>query len=294
MTGWIVATATAATLAVGAGTFVTGTHAQAPAWVGDSDLAGVLSEPEQAVRIFAKSGTRIGVSVRDLNEDELKASKAGGIVIEDVDADGPAQKAGFKAGDIVVEFDGERVRSVQQFSRLVQETATGRSVQAAVSRDGQRVALTVQPRSDEPFKYWNNSGDDVFKLPKMAPPMMLKRDAFPPSFDSLIGGAGGQLGIIVDELSPQLSEYFGTKEGVLVTTVRDNSNASRAGVKAGDVITSINGGTVASAVDLRRRAQRLEGGDEFTLSIVRDRKPLALKGKIEAVQSKKSSVRTIV
>ena len=292
MTGWIVATATAATLAVGAGTLATGTHAQSPAWVGDGDLA-VLSEPEQAVRIFAKSGTRIGVSVRDLNEDELKAGKAGGVVIEDVDADSPAQKAGFKAGDIVVEFDGERVRSVQQFSRLVQETATGRSVQAAVTRDGQRVSLTVQPRSDEPFKYWNNS-DDVFKLPKMAPPMVLKRDAFPPSFDSLIGGAGGQLGIIVDELSPQLSEYFGTKEGVLVTTVRDNSNASRAGVKAGDVITSINGGTVATAGDLRRRAQRLEGGDEFTLSIVRDRKPLALKGKIEAVQSKKSSVRTIV
>ncbi len=75
----------------------------------------------------------------------------------------------------------------------------------------------------------------------------------------------GQLGISVDELSPQLSEYFGTKEGVLVTTVRDNSNASKAGVKAGDVITSLNGGPVTTAADLRRRAQRLEGGDEFTL-----------------------------
>ncbi len=67
-----------------------------------------------------------------------------------------------------------------------------------------------------------------------------------------------------------------------MTTVRDNSNASRAGVKAGDVITSVNGGTVTSAVDLRRRAQRLEGGDEFTLAIVRDKKPMTLKGKVEA------------
>ena len=124
--------------------------------------------------------------------------------------------------------------------------------------------------------------------------MVLKRDAFPPSFESLIGGVGGQLGISVDELSAQLSEYFATKEGVLVTTVRDNSNASRAGVKAGDVITSINGGTVTSAADLRRRAQRLEGGDEFTLGIVRDRKPMTLKGKVEAMQPRKSSVRTIV
>ena len=64
-------------------------------------------------------------------------------------------------------------------------------------------------------------------------------------------------------------------------------------MKAGDVITSINGGTVTSAADLRRRAQRLEGGDEFTLGIVRDRKPMTLKGQVEAVQPRKSSVRTI-
>ena len=115
----------------------------------------------------------------------------------------------------------------------------------------------------------------------------------PPSFEYFLG-ASGQLGISVDELSPQLSEYFGTKEGVLVTTVRDNSNASKAGVKAGDVITSLNGGTVTTAADLRRRAQRLEGGDEFTLSIVRDKKPMTLKGKVEASQERRSTGRTIV
>ena len=76
-------------------------------------------------------------------------------------------------------------------------------------------------------------------------------------------------------------------------TVRDNSNASRAGVKAGDVITSVNGGTVSSAVDLRRRAQRLEDGDEFTLAIVRDRKPMTLKGKVEA-PARRSQTKTIV
>jgi serine protease Do len=246
----------------------------------------------QNVKVFTMSGRHIGVGIRDLNEDELKAGKAG-VVVEEVESDSPAQTAGFKAGDIVVEFDGERVRSSQQFTRLVQETASGRSVQAIVTRDGQRVPLTVQPRSPEPFTYWNNSGD-VFKLPKLAPPMAIKRDAFPPSIESLIGGTGGQLGILVDELSPQLSEYFGTKEGVLVTTVKDNSNASRAGVKAGDVITAIDGGNVATTADLRRRAQRLEGGDDFTLGIVRDRKPMTLKGKIEAAQPRKSSVRTIV
>jgi serine protease Do len=294
MTGWVVATATAVSLAaVGAGTLATGAQAQAPSWVGDIEVARVPDDG-QAVRVFSTSGGRIGVSIRDFSEDELKTAKTGGVVIEDVDTDSPAQKAGFTAGDVVVEFDGERVRSAQQFTRLVQETAVGRSVQAIVTRDGQRTTLTVQPRSGDGFTYWN-SGDNAFRfaMPKINPPMVLKRDAFPPALESLIGGAG-QLGISVDELSPQLSEYFGTKEGVLVSTVRDNSNASRAGLKAGDVITTIDGNPVATAADLRRRAQRLEAGDEFTLGIVRDRKPMTLKGKIEAPQPRRSTMKTIV
>jgi serine protease Do len=294
MTGWIVASATAAALAaVGAGTLATGTEIQGPAWA-DSDVGTAAGLPEQAFKVFRMSGTHIGVGIRDLNDDDLKAGRTSGVVVETVDADSPAQKAGFKAGDLVVEFDGERVRSSQQFTRLVQETVSGRTVQAIVMRDGQRTTLSVQPQSGEPFKYWNDSGADVFKLPKLAPPMVLKRDGLPPDIEGLLARPGGQLGISVDELSPQLSEYFGTKEGVLVTTVRDNSNASRAGVKAGDVITTLNGGAVTTASDLRRRAQRLEGGDEFTLGIVRDRKPLTLKGKVEVAPAKRPTVRTIV
>ena len=288
MTSWIVASATAVALgAVGAGTFVSG---QSQKW--DTDAPKMA----QVARVFGGGGAQIGVSIRDFNEDELKAGKVTtGVVIEDVETDGPAQKAGFKAGDIVVEFDGERVRSTRQFMRLVQETVAGRSVTAAVTRDGQRLTLNVQPRAGGSFKFFDGSGDFSFAIPppKVAPPMAMKRDFFPPDFESLVG-ASGQLGISVDELSPQLSEYFGTKEGVLVTTVRDGSNASKAGVKAGDVITSLNGGTVTSASDLRRRAQRLEGGDEFTLGVVRDRKPMSLKGKVEARQPARSPVRVVV
>jgi serine protease Do len=291
MTGLIVASATAAALGViGAGTFVSG---QSPSWTGDMEIDTWSPKLEQAVRILGGSGSQIGVSIRDLRDDELKGKTAVGVVVEDVEADSPAQKAGFKAGDIVVEFDGERVRSARQFMRLVQETPAGRTVSVAVSRDGQRVPLTVQPAAGGSFRFWDGSSDSVLAMPKVAPPMVLKRDAFPPSFEYLLGGSG-QLGVSVSELSPQLSEYFGTKEGVLVTTVRDNSNASRAGLKAGDVITSLNGGTVTTAADLRRRAQRLEGGDEFTLAIVRDRKPMTLKGKVEPPQTRRSTTRTIV
>ena len=167
-------------------------------------------------------------------------------------------------------------------------------VAASVMRDGQRVPLTVQPRPGGSFKFWDGSEDHAFRLaPKVMPPAIFKEDMISPKFDVFVAGAAGPLGLSVDELSPQLGEYFGAKEGVLVKTVRDNSNASRAGVKAGDVITSVNGGTVSSAVDLRRRAQRLEDGDEFTLAIVRDRKPMTLKGKVEA-PARRSQTKTIV
>ena len=295
MTGWIVATAVLGAVGVGAALESRAGREQSPTWLGDVEIAGPMLEAEQAFRVLGGMGSQIGVSVRDFNDDEVKAGKAtAGIVIEDVEAESPAQKAGFKTGDIIVEFDGERVRSTRQFIRLVQETPAGRPIQAAAIRDGQRVTLSVQPRSSASFK-WEPSSDNVFALakPRAAPPMMLKRDAFPPSFEKFFGPSS-QLGISVDELSPQLSEYFGAKEGVLVTTVRDNSNASRAGVKAGDVIVSLNGGTVTTAVDLRRRAERLEGGDEFTLAIVRDKKPMTLKGKVEPPQPRRSSVRAIV
>jgi serine protease Do len=267
---------------------------QSPAWVGNVEIADVAPEAEQDVRIFGLTGGRIGVSIRDFNDEELKSGKVtAGTVVEEVEADSPAQKAGFKAGDIIVEFDGERVRSTRQFMRLVQETVAGRTVQAAVTRDGQRVTLSVEPRSSGAFKYFDGwDGKFSVATPKVAPSVMFKRDLLPPAF-GLFGS--GQLGILVDELSPQLAEYFGAKEGVLVTTVRDNSNAGRAGVKAGDVITALNGGTVTTAADLRRRAQRLEAGDELTLAILRDKKSMTLKGKIEAPSpGRRSFVRSVV
>ena len=89
----------------------------------------------RALEIFGGSGSQIGVSIRDVEDDDAKAAKLpapGGVVIEEVSEDSPAARAGMKKGDIVVEFDGERVRGVRQFTRLVQET-TGRTQDPGVA-----------------------------------------------------------------------------------------------------------------------------------------------------------------
>jgi serine protease Do len=199
---------------------------------------------------------------------------------------------------VIVEFDGERIRSTRQFTRLVQETVPGRSVPAAVMRAGQRVSITVQPSESGSARYFGDlDGFKALRVPPAppAPPAAPKppAEAFEWFSRSEIFGGSGRLGITVSELSSQLAGYFGTKDGVLVTSVTDDSSAGKAGLRAGDVITSLNGGAVNSTADLRRRLQRLESGDELTLEIVRDKKPMTLKGKIEERQIRRST-RTIL
>ncbi len=250
------------------------------------------------VQVFGGGG-RLGVSIRDTDADDLKTAKLqtpAGVVVEEVREESAAEKAGFKAGDIVVEFDGERVRSARQFTRLVQETPVERQVQTVVMRDGQRMTLSVQLQSTDNFSYFRDfSRGNSFKLAPRppAPPAPPK----PPVLDFLprieqMFSSSGRLGITVDSLSEQLAGYFGTKDGVLVTSVNKDSAAAKAGLKAGDVITAIDGSTVDSPSDLSSQTQRLDSGTEFTLDIVRDKKPMTLKGKIEAPRARRWTVST--
>ena len=260
-------------------------------------------------------GSRIGVSIRDVEEGDTKNPKGvnAGVLVEEVSTDSPAEKAGIRKGDVIVEFDGERVRSVRQLTRLVQETAAGRTVAAILQRDEQRTTVSVTPRDDSSFSFrgfedlgdWG--GEFRYRLAPRAIPPAPPTPPSPPNrptpptppsppmvwdFDGMLGRAG-RLGISIDSLSPQLAEYFGTKDGVLVTSVSDDSVAAKAGLKAGDVITSFNGGTVSEPQDLRRRIQNLDDGDEFTIGVMRDKKTITLKGKAERTDRRRS-FRTIL
>jgi serine protease Do len=269
--------------------------------------ARVTVEPSTVMQVF-RGGSRIGVSIKEVDAEEAKRAKlpgVSGVVIEEVTADSPAEKAGFKAGDIVVEFDGERVRSTRQFTRLVQETAPERDVQAVVVRDGQRTTLSVRPEASNAFGALRGLErfDEFHVMPPVPPtpptppipPAHPAPEAFEliPRFERFFSSSG-RLGITVDSLSEQLGDYFGTKEGVLVTSVTDGSAAAKAGLKAGDVIVSINGSTIDSPSELSRRVQRLEDGEEFTLEIVRDKKRQTLKGKAEARQTRRWTTRTVI
>lgn len=267
-------------------------------------------------------GSQIGVMAQDLTADELKglSGVTSGVRIQDVDEDSPAAKAGLKAGDIVVEFDGERIRSARQFSRMVEETAGGRTVKLGLVRDGQRQTVDVTPEN-RAFS-WGFDGDRIGRdiargLRDMEPrfreieprlreelrqieprlreleprfremePRLREFQFDPPAFnfdwdwDMLPGTTRGRLGILTESLSPQLAEYFGVKDGgVLVSSVNAESAAAKAGLKAGDVITSIDGDRVRDYDDLLRELRDKTG--DVTIGIVRDKKESTVKTTIE-------------
>ena len=269
---------------------------------------GVSAQPTapRAARVVdvMGSGGRIGVSIRDVEAGKSgPGAPAAGVLVEDVVEEGPAARAGLRKGDVVVEFDGERVRSARQFARLVQETPAGRSVGVAVLRDGQRTTLQIEVGEGgrfgvEGFEHFAELGRAMAERvrPVVPVPPTPPAPPAPPAgwFDERFGrSGGGRLGVSVAALSPQLADYFGVKEGVLVTAVTERSAGADAGLKAGDVIRSVNGAAIDDPAELRRRTAALGSGEEFTIEVTRDRKALTLKGKADAAERRRVT-RTVV
>jgi serine protease Do len=237
--------------------------------------------PDRSLMMLAGRGAQIGVRIADGPTD--------GVVIEEVQPDSPAEKAGLKPSDVIVEFGGEHVRSARQFGRLVQETPPGRPVKATITRDGQKRDVQITPseagdatalRDDDRFRVPLDSlSDNMRELGRLGDHLA----PFNFNFDFDLPGAlsGRRLGVSVDELTDQLAAYFGAKEGLLVTSVTDGSAASRAGLKAGDVITSINGRAVRSRDDLVH-GLRDSTRDEIAIGIVRDKKESSVTAKVDA------------
>jgi serine protease Do len=240
-----------------------------------------------SIQVFAWGGSRLGVSVREVDSADIEREKlpgAWGAVVEEVRSGSPADKAGLKAGDVIVEYDGERVRSARQFARLVQETPDGRRVKAVVMRAGKRIEVELVPEAGEWPAFAARLDRELDRLRRdlelrIRPEIEWFRWRWEPLPPQPVRPR--RLGVVVQDLSSQLAEYFGVTRGVLVASVTPGSAAERAGVKAGDVITAVDGVTVASAAALEREVARLVPGREFSLTIVRDRKSLTLKATLE-------------
>jgi len=265
-------------------------------------------------------GPRLGIEIRDLGKEDLakfKLSSQQGVAVEQVTKDSAAEKAGVKAGDVVVQFDGENVRSAAQLTRLVRETVAGRTVKTGVMRDGKRIDLDVAPAEAEnelaqqllrerrtpapggTFTWEERVPAPGQPIPPMQPippggaPRWQQRTPMPvPEGDILQWHGEGnwpgafsftvgrsRLGVNVQELTPELAAYFGVKDGLLVNSVKADSPAAKAGFRAGDVIGAVNGKAVTTPDELIKELADKDG--EVTIGVTRDKKALSLKATLE-------------
>jgi serine protease Do len=249
-------------------------------------LAWAIAVPRAAAQadflLLQGAGSSIGVTVREVTtEDAQKAKLAqpAGVLVESVRQGSPAASAGFQAGDIVLDFDGERVRSVRHFTRLVQETPPRRAVTAVVVRGTAKQTLQVTPETGSAFSTRDRVREQVERfrqLPRDVPrnfnfdfgPDVLRRRDVP---------GGPSLGLSLTPLGDQLAEYFGVKQGALVSSVGANTPAANAGLKAGDVITAVSGRSVSDASDAVAALRSIQPGESADVSVTREKKPLMLK-----------------
>lgn len=223
-------------------------------------------------------GSSIGVRVRELTSDEAKAGPNGGsgVYVEGVVGGTPADRAGFRKGDVVIEFDGERVRSVRGFTRLVAETPPQRTVKAVILRDGSRQTLDVTPESA------GRARNDGVQLPNL--PLLRPRVPVPVLPEMGIPKYRGWIGVTLETVTGQMAEYFGVPGGALVSAVDLDSPASRAGLKAGDVITAANGQVVRDAAAVSQAVRGVRPGSKLDLKIVRDRKEMTISVEVPTAQ----------
>jgi serine protease Do len=236
-------------------------------------------------RIYVQSTARsyLGIGVAEIDAERAKAlglKEVRGAEVKSVDPDSPAAKAGLKEGDVVLEYNGQRIEGTEQFVRLVRETPVDRQVRLVVWRNGGTQTLTATIGRRPGMLMRGGDGEDfTVEIPEMPPmPPMPEVAPFPGGIPGLMGSPrNGLLGIESESLGPQLANYFGVKEGVLVRAVIGNSPAERAGLRAGDVIVKIDGETVTTTREIVGMLRaHLRTKSTFPITIVRDKKEMTL------------------
>jgi len=157
----------------------------------------------------------------------------------------PAHKAGIVDGDVILEFDGKPVRNSTDLPLYASMAGVGKKVKLKLWREGREknVAVTLTEFPDE---------QEAAAAP----------DA----------GAGGQLGITVADITPELQRQLGLEvsRGVVIKEVMPGSPAAMEGLQRGDVVLSVNGRAINTARDFAQIVHDLKSGAVMRLQVVRE------------------------
>jgi len=208
----------------------------------------------------------LGVYLQELNS-ELKESmdldeSTEGVLVSGVVEDSPAEEAGVEDGDIIISFNNKRVYSVDNLTGLVRKTSPRTKVELKLIRDGEekKVEVTLDESS-------SSNLDDLFPEG-----LKLEKKRVFPFKMSIFSGL--RLGVSIQDLTDQLGDYFGVKngQGVLITEVEKESSAEKTGLKTGDVIVEVDNRKVKDSEDVVKMVSDMEKGDKVDLEILREKK----------------------
>jgi serine protease Do len=177
----------------------------------------------------------LGVLIQKVTPDiaeSLGMDKGYGALVANVSKDGPADKAGVKVGDVIVEFDGKEVKDSGDLPIVVARTPVDKKVRMKVLRDKKEVTLTVAVGELK-------EEEVVAAVPDK-----------------------GELGMTVQKLTPQIAESLGLDktEGVVVTVVEPGSAADEAGIRRGDVIVEVDRKPVRSLDEYKKTVAAIRKG----------------------------------
>jgi membrane-associated protease RseP (regulator of RpoE activity) len=216
----------------------------------------------------------LGVDIADVSAErlaELKLKEEHGAEVTMVDQDAPAGKAGLHERDVIVSVNGTAIESAAQLRRMIKETPAGRVVALGISRDGQAITIKVQLADRHKSMSWDPKLPKLPKMPEI--PEMPTMPDFDIPVSVVIVHSSLRSGLMVENITSQLGEFFGVKEGkgVLVRSVEKGSRGEKAGFRAGDVVVRVNNQPVHDTSDFTH-ALRSTSGTSAAVTVMRERR----------------------
>ena len=184
----------------------------------------------------------LGVMIQKVTPEIAKSfnlAESEGALVGDVVKGSPADKAGIKRGDVVVEFEGKKIKSVEDLPKLVAATKPDTKSEIVIIRDGARKKFAVTIG-------------------------ILKEEK-----EVVEAKAEENMGLSVQNITPEIAQQFNfdTTEGVIITNIDPSSPAYGAGVRRGLVIIEINRKEIKDIEDYKKVVKDIKGGDVVTLLI---------------------------
>jgi serine protease Do len=222
----------------------------------------------------SSTGSYLGVDISDVSTERLSALKLKeekGVEVTMVDQDAPAGKAGIQEHDVILSMNGTSIESHVQLKRMIRETPPGRVVTFGISRDGQPMTIKVQLADRRQQYAWVGPKMKDFHVD--IPSISINPDIEIPQINVMVVRSSARSGLMVENITPQLGEFFGVKDGngVLVRAVEKGSRGEKAGFRAGDIIVKINDKPVHDTGDFTDVMHSRDSGT-VSVGVIRDKK----------------------